>query len=339
MSKKVTIYDIAKYLNVTTATVSYALNNVSKVSEETRKKILDAAKELGYSRDYNAVSLSTGKTHLMVLFLPFEDISKAFLENPFYGEFIGGFEKQIKRHNYDLLVQPIMPEKDLLPWLRGRGVDAIAVIGTFPKYFIKAFKTVGKPVVLVDSYDEHEKEYNSVQTNDAEGTYESTNHLIEQGHTKIAFVSGYRDSSILDERRYQGYVSALKDHNIPLVEKHVYEVGVSVDNGIQLSDSLIKEDITAIVCAADTLAIGIINGLKQKGKNIPEDYSIVGFDDIKSAEYVSPRLTTIRQDIVEKGRLAAKLLLDDLRNNEINNKQITLEPELIIRDSTKIINN
>ena len=334
MSKKVTIYDIARYLHVTPATVSYALNNVSKVSEETRKKILQTAKELGYSRDYNAVSLSTGKTHLMVLFLPFEDISKAFLDNPFYGEFIGGFEKQISTQNYDLLVQPIISEKELLPWLRGRGVDAIAVIGTFPKYFIKAFKTINKPVVLVDSYDEHEKDYNSVQTNDSEGTYESTNYLIEQGHTKIAFISGYKAHSILDQRRYQGYVQALNDHNISLDESIVFETTVSVDSGVQITDQLINKDISAVVCAADTLAIGVINGFKQKGKNIPKDYSVIGFDDIQSAKYVSPSLTTIRQDIVEKGRLAAKLLLDDLRNKEVNNKQITLEPELIIRDST-----
>ncbi|MBO6280125.1 MAG: LacI family DNA-binding transcriptional regulator [Bacilli bacterium] len=337
MSKKVTIYDIAKYLNVTPATVSYALNNVSKVSEETRKKILETAKELGYSRDYNAVSLSTGKTHLMALFLPFEDISKPFLENPFYGEFIGGFEKQIMKQDYDLLVQPALQEKDMLPWLRKRGVDAIAVIGTYPKYFIKAFKTYNKPVVLVDSYGEKDNEFNTVLTADTDGVFESTSYLINNGHKRIAFVSGYKESSLLDMRRFQGYVSALKEHDIPLDESIIFERGISIEEGLKLTDELIKKDITGIICAADTLAIGIINGLKLKGKRIPDDYSVIGFDDIQSAKYISPSLTTIRQDITEKGRLAAKLLLDDLRNNENNHKQISLAPELIIRDSVKKI--
>ena len=98
-----------------------------------------------------------------------------------------------------------------------------------------------------------------------------------------------------------------------------------------------KKDVTAVVCAADTLAIGIINGYRNAGKSIPEDLSVVGFDDIVSAKFTVPALTTVKQDIVEKGRLAAKLLLDDLRNKEINHKIITLNPELIIRNSVKHI--
>ena len=336
MPQKVTIYDIARYLRVTPATVSYALNNVSKVSEETRRRVLAAAKELGYSRDYSATSLSTGKTHLMVLFLPFEDISRAFLENPFYGEFIGGFEKQIKRFDYDLLIQPMLNEKDLLPWLRGRGVDAIAVIGSFPKHYRHAFKTIGKPVVLVDVFDNYCEEYNNVRTSDEEGCYEATKYLIDKGHTRIAFVSGDVNTSFIDKRRFQGYKAALEENNIPYSERIVYVSDVSFNGGIEVSQILMKENkVTGIVCAADSLAIGIMNGYRTAGKSVPEDISVIGFDDIQSAKLVYPGLTTIRQDIAEKGRLAAKLLIDDLKNKDNNNKLITLEPELIERNSVK----
>ena len=339
MSKKVTIYDIARYLHVTPATVSYALNNVSKVSEEMRKKVLDAAKEMGYSRDYNAVSLSTGKTHLMVLFLPFEDVSKAFLENPFYGEFIGLFEQQIKKKGYDLIVQPELGEKDLLPWLRGRGVDAIAIIGIYPKHYRKALNVFGKPVVLVDVFDEHASEYNNVIISDSEGCYSATKYLIENGHKNIAFVAGDINNSIIDERRYDGYKRALEDSNLPVKEENLFISEVSFRGGMNIAHKLFeRKDITAVVCAADTLAIGIINGYRNVGKNVPDDLSVVGFDDIQSAIMTYPALTTIRQDIKEKAQNAAKLLLDDLQNHEIGHRVVEINPELIIRDSTKSLN-
>ena len=338
MSKKVTIYDIARYLHLTAATVSYALNNVSKVSEKTRKRVLEAAKELGYSRDYNAVSLSTGKTHIMVLFLPFEDISRAFLENPFYGEFIGCFEKQIKKFDYDLLIQPIINEKDLLPWVRGRGVDAIAVIGSFPKHYYKAFKTINKPVVLVDVFDEKAEEFNNVRTADKEGEYQATDYLIKLGHRKVAFVSGDINNSPVDQRRFEGYKEALEDNEIPLDESLIFTTDVSVDAGVEISKLLMQySDVTGVICAADSLAIGIMNGYRTENKQVPEYLSVIGFDDIIPAKFVFPGLTTIRQDIGEKGRLAAKLLLDDLKNKELNHKEITLTPQLIVRGTARKI--
>ncbi len=338
MSKKVTIYDIAKRLHVTPATVSYALNNVSKVSEEMRKKILDTAREMGYSRDYTAVSLSTGKTYLMVLFLPFEDISKAFLENPFYGEFIGLFEQRIKRKGYDLLIQPEISEKDLLPWLRGRGVDAIAILGSYPKHYRKALKTFGKPVVLVDVFDEYAEEYNRVIISDSEGCYNATKYLIESGHKNIAFVAGDIHNSIVDQRRYDGYHKALEESNISINKDFLFISEVSFDGGVAIASQLLKKkDITAVVCAADTLAIGIVNGYRNAGKNVPDDLSVVGFDDIQSAKMIFPALTTIKQDIRAKAKAAANLLIEDLANHNIGNKVMELSPELIIRDSVKKI--
>ena len=340
MSRKTTIYDIARYLHVTPATVSYALNNVSKVSEETRKKVLDAARELGYSRDYNAVSLSTGKTHLMVLFLPFEDISKAFLLNPFYGEFIGCFEREIKKQDYDLLIEPLFSEKDLLPWLRSRGVDAIALLGTYPKYYRKAFKTFDKPVVLVDVFEEYASEYNVVRTLDVEGSYKATKYLIENGHTKIMFASGNTSASSVDYKRLSGYRKALEEAGIPFDESlTIICADVSFDAGAEMAPTIVEKDATAIVCAADSLAMGIMRSAKNMGKAIPEDLSIVGFDDISSAKYTIPGLTTMKQDILEKARLAATLLLDDIKNKENGHKSYELAPELVVRGTVKTLKN
>lgn len=339
VAKKTTIYDIARYLHVTPATVSYALNNVSKVSEEMRKKILQTAKELGYSRDYNAVSLSTGKTHLMVLFLPFEDISKAFLLNPFYGEFIGSFEREIKKQDYDLLIEPMLSEKDLLPWLRSRGVDAIALLGTYPKYYRRAFKTFGKPVVLVDVLNEHSDEYNSVVTLDEQGSYNATKYLIENGHRKIAFASGDSSKSSVDFIRLSGYKRALEESGIPFDESLTIVCSdVSFDAGALMAPKVFETGATAVVCAADSLAMGIMRALKNIGKVIPEDISIIGYDDISAAKYTIPALTTMRQDILEKARMSAKFLLDDIKDKTVSNHIFKIIPELVIRGTVKNLN-
>ena len=336
MAKKTTIYDIARYLHVTPATVSYALNNVSKVSEETRKKILETAKKLGYSRDYNAVSLSTGKTHLMVLFLPFEDISKAFLLNPFYGEFIGSFEREIKKKDYDLLIEPLFDEKDLLPWLRSRGVDAIALLGTYPKYYHKAFKTFAKPVVLVDILEENSNEFNVVRTLDEKGTYKATKYLIENGHKKIAFASGDYSKSTVDFIRLSGYRRALEESGLTYDESLIIKCAdVSFDAGALMAPIILETGVSAIVCAADSLAMGIIRACKTLGKTIPEDLSVIGFDDISSAKYTIPPLTTMKQDILEKARLSATMLLEDIKSKEIDHKIYELEPELVVRGTVK----
>lgn len=336
MAKKTTIYDIARYLHVTPATVSYALNNVSKVSEETRKKILETAKKLGYSRDYNAVSLSTGKTHLMVLFLPFEDISKAFLLNPFYGEFIGSFEREIKKRDYDLLIEPLFSEKDLLPWLRSRGVDAIALLGTYPNYYRKAFKTFAKPVVLVDILEENSNEYNVVRTLDEKGAYKATKYLIENGHTKIAFASGDYSKSTVDFIRLSGYRRALEESGLTYDESLTIKCAdVSFDAGAEMAPIILETGASAIVCAADSLAMGIIRACKTLGKTIPDDLSVIGFDDISSAKYTIPPLTTLKQDILEKARLSATMLLDDIRTKEIGHKIYEIEPELVVRGTVK----
>ena len=333
MSKKVTIYDIAKRLNVTPATVSYALNNVSKVSESLRKTILDTAREMGYSRDYTALSLSTGKTYLMVLFLPFEDIANALLENPFYGEFIGRFEQQIKKKGYDLLLQPELSEKELLPWLRGRGVDAIAILGTYPKHYRKALKVFGKPVVLVDVFDEYADEYNNVIISDTDGCYTATKYLIENGHHNIAFVAGDIHTSIVDQRRFDGYQRALNEFDLSSSNK-VFISEVSFDGGVKTANQLLQQkDITAVVCAADSRAIGIMNGDRNAGKNVPDDLSVIGFDDIQSAKMTYPPLTTIRQDIGAKAKTAAMLLLENIQNHEIGSRTVELPLELILRDS------
>ncbi len=334
MSSKTTIYDIARYLKVSPATVSYVINGVDKVSKETKEKVLAAIKELGYSKDTNAVYLSTGKSNLIALFLPFEDLSVAFSQNPFYGEFLGSIAKRIQRKGFDLLIEPLFEAKDFAKWIKGKSLRGIIMLGKFPLEYYKSIKTLEIPAVLVDVFEEYASEFTTLRINDSDGTYLATEYLIEQGHTEIAFLSGDVVDSEVDNRRYKGYVAALKDHGIPVKDEYLFQTGATFDAGHEISKEIANNpNITALVCAADILAMGVMRGYYEMKKHIPEDLSVVGFDDIQSAMLVSPPLTTVKQDIMEKGRLVSKLLIDAINGGDQSAKHLVMQPTLVIRES------
>lgn len=337
MKKRTSIYDIAKYLNVSPATVSYVINGKKKVSEETQKKVFAAIEELGYVPDHNARTLSTGKSHLIGLFLPLDDASIAFLQNPFYVEFIGGLEQGIANYDYDIVIGYKKNQNNFKDWAISRGLDGIVMLGTYPKNVYEDIKKLNIPVVLTDVYEEYAEEFHNIRIDDEKGMYLSTKHLIENGHTNIGFV-GARSYSLVDKTRYKGYIKALKENNIEVDENNVFECFATFDDGYNIADKILaNKNITGVVCSADIIAIAIVKRFKELGKEIPKDLSIVGFDDIQDAKYIFPGVTTIRQDIGKKGNNAAKIIIDCLENESNVNKVITLEPRLVKRESVKNI--
>lgn len=338
MDKKVSIYDIATYLNVSPATVSYAINGVKKVSLETKEKVMKAIKELGYVPDHNARSLSTGKSHLIGLFLPLDDASVAFLQNPFYVEFIGGLEKGIANYDYDIVIGCQKNQNNFKYWAKSRGLDGIVMLGKYPKNVYEDIKNLDIPVVLTDVYEDYANEFHNVRIDDEYGMYIATKYLIENGHKKIGFVGNFA-SSLVDKKRYCGYLKALNENNLSSSDEYIYESFATFDDGYALADEIIKRNnVTAIVCSGDIIAIGIIKRYLELKKEIPESLSIVGFDDIHDAKYITPGLTTIRQDINKKGEMAAKIILSKIELNEREPSLINIKPKLIVRESVKKIN-
>ena len=131
-SKKISIYDIAKIAGVSPASVSYVLNNKGKVSEKTKEKIYHAMKVTGYIPDNNAITLSTGKSHIIALCLPFENASQAFINNPFYGEFLGRFEETVTSEGYDVIIGSLTEKDQFIRWIRSRNFDGVVMLGIFP---------------------------------------------------------------------------------------------------------------------------------------------------------------------------------------------------------------
>ena len=339
MSRKVTIYDIAKYLRISAATVSYVLNDVPKVSEQTKKTVLKAAKELGYSRDYKAVAFSTGKTRTIFLYFPNDDISQSFLQNPFYSEFLGYFQKEVQEEDYDVVIKTMTRDK-IMSKIKSRGVCCLVYIGKFPEENYLELKNSDIPVVLVDVFEEYSKYFTNVRTDDELGTYLAVKYLIDNGHRNIGFLSGDINNSIVDKRRFEGYKKAFEEFHIPLDENNLYYVDATFDNGYQISSSIMNnKNMTGLVCAADTLAIGVIKGYLHAGKKLPYDLSIVGFDDIQIDQLTSPTLTTIRQDIPRKAKEAAKIALQAIKNKQNLKIEFLNEPILVERESVKNLLN
>ena len=335
MKRKISIYDIAKYSNVSPAAVSYVINGKKKVSDATREKVLQAIKELNYVPDHTARSLSTGKSHLIGLFLPLSETSDAFLSNPFYVEFIGGLSKGIAGHDYDIVIASLKNENNFIDWAKSRAVDGIVMLGKYPKKIYDDIKELNIPVVLTDVYEDYSSEFHNIRVNDEDGMYLATKHLIDLGHKEIGFVGAW-DISLIDYQRYLGYLKAMKEANLTVNDEHLFFSFATFDYGQKAADEIIKRNnVSAVVCSADIISIGIIRRYIEHGRKVPDDLSIVGFDDIQDSKFIYPSLTTIKQDIALKGAKAAEIIVRNINESCLSSSLTVLDTKLVIRESTK----
>lgn len=340
MKKKVTIRDVAKHAGVSVASVSYVLNNVEKITSETKERILKSIEELDYKPSLTARCLSKGDSKLIGICLPISekgDIPGALLaNNPFFSEFISGIEYTIRDKGYDILISGVSTNDQYKDWIQRRGLDGIIMLGVYPRSIFEEIKNLEVPIVLTDVYEEYAASFHRVMVEDELGGYMATKHLIELGHTKIAFVAGGISNSLVYYNRHQGYLRALKEAGITPDQKLLFEDHVTFNGGYEVGERMLKSnnEATAVFAAADIMAIGLMKAYFQSNKKVPEDLSIIGFDDIKFGQYMTPSLTTIRQDIFMKGKVSAEMIIDDLLSGKRSNHSITLQPELVIRDTT-----
>lgn len=340
MNKKPTIKDVAKNANVSPATVSYVLNGVKKVSEKTKKRVLEAVEELNYYPDFAAVNLSKRKSNLIGVVLPDSDESM-FEHNSYYNEFVGGIELVARLKNFDTLITGEGNIEGLSQWVKKRNLDGLIFMGLFPEESSKELQALNVPTVIIDAYGEYTRSFNNVNINDQLGGYLATKHLIDLGHTAIAFVATNLEQSPVDTMRYLGYKQALKEAQITPTSERVYKVDrISFEKGKAAGNEIIQATlkVSGIVTVSDILAFGVIKSLHEHGKRVPTDYSIVGFDDLSISNYSIPSLTTVRQNIFGKGKTAAQLILDLIDATDKTNKNIELPVELIVRDSTANLN-
>lgn len=329
----VTIKDIARLAKVSTTTVSRVINHKSEgVSEDTRKKILDLVKELNYQPNALARGLVTKKTKTIGLIIP--DIS-----NPFFPDIARGVEDSANRQGYNVFLcntdDNLDKESEYINALKEKYVDGIIfTLASIPKYehILDLIKS-GIPVVMMDRLIES-KDIKGVFLDNFQGGYIATKHLIELGHTKIACITGPLQTKTAIER-YEGYQKALMDAKIELDKSLIIESDYKMDGGIKAAEQLLKKkQMTGLFACNDLMAYGAYKAIKACGYKIPEDVSIVGFDDIQISQMLETQLTTIKQPTYDMGVSAAKMLISLIEEKRIRKKIVRFEPQLIIRQST-----
>lgn len=336
--KKIGIKDIADYCGVSIATVSYVINGKEKVSPKKRQEVWNAIKELKYNPNMNARALSKGESKLIGILLPLVEekdrISNLISDNPFYMEFISGVAMATQDRGYDILIAGANNKLDFKRWISQRSLDGVITFGAIPSDFYQIIKDEEVPCCLVDS-DEIEG-FLSVSIDDELGCYLATKHLLDLNHKKIGFACASLDKSHVNQKRWKGYKRALSEYGIDYDKNLCFEDDVSYDSGRRIAVQVLKDkSITGLVCTSDTIAIGVIKEYNERQIKIPEHLSIVGFDDIKISSFITPGLTTVKQDVTLKAKMATDYLISSLTNKEREKIKTVLTPTLIIRNSTK----
>ncbi|MDY2946318.1 MAG: substrate-binding domain-containing protein [Mannheimia varigena] len=330
-----TMKDIARLAKVSTSTVSHVINNSRFVSEEIREKVLRVVQELNYTPSALARSLKVKETKTIGMLV-------TATSNPFFAEVMAGVEQYCQQHHYNLIIATTNGDAERLQhhlqMLVQRQVDGLLLMCGDARLNSGKQLNIPLPLVVVDWWFT-ELNADKIFENSISGGYLATKTLIEAGHRKIGIITGNLKKS-LAQNRLEGYKKALTEENIPLNPNWIIESHFDFASGIEGMNKLLEqpEKPTAVFACSDTIAVGAYQAVWQKGLTVPNDISIIGYDDIELAKYLSPPLTTISQPKAELGKLAVETLLKRIRAKSSDFQTIMLEPELVQRNSVRQIN-
>jgi len=335
-----TIKDVAEKAGVSTATVSLVVHNNSRISPETSKKVLKVIKQLNYYPSRSARGLVSKKTGNIGFILTEDHFLKT---EPFYTIIFLGTEFATRKTNYYVLLTTVnsefVKEEPLPRFIQEKNVDGIIIAGKIPFQLIDRIKQIKIPLVFVDYYPPV-GDFPVVMIDNIKGGMLATQHLIELGHRNIGFVGGDLNHPSISDRLY-GYKKALNIASIEVNSAYISteEQSTTKQTGYSAAEKLFIKapDVTAIFACNDAMALGILQYLKEHNYKVPEDISLIGFDDIESDLLVTPAISTIKVHKIELGMEAMKLLVNIVENNDLTSKKILIPVELIMRESTRNI--
>lgn len=332
-----TIHDIAKELNIAASTVSRALNDNPLISEKTRKKIKEAAEQMGYRPNVLAANFRTKRTNTIGVIVP-------LINRHFFSSVISGIEDVAYQQGFAVTISQsndnFEKESRIAQTLFANRVDGLILsIGMETENYehLKLFSDRKVPLVffdrIVDEINAHK-----IVVDDFGGGYRATQHLIEQGNKRIAHISGPLNLKIY-KKREKGYRKALEDAGLPIDESMIIINTLTKEDGVKAIQKLLANENypDAIFCGNDTTALSSIIYLREKKIEVPRDIAIVGFSNEPFSEVVTPSITTIKQPGYKMGQKAAELIIKQITQKEKISefKTITMETELIVRNSSK----
>lgn len=333
MNKKITIKDISKKTGLSTTTVSRVLNGKSeqyRIAKKSQKLIEEVAQELKYVANHFAANLKSGKSNTIGLILP-------SLRNPFFASIGSQINSEVRKHGYTTIItnseENVAIERIELEQLLSRNIEGLIIVpcGEETDHIEEVFNK-GLPIILLDRYFEGSK-IPYVSTDNFDGAFKATKLLIENGHKSIACIQGIRDS-LTNTLRVEGYKSAMDEAGIS--NFNVVGDEFSVENGFFETKILLQNEMrpTAIFTLSNTIALGCLKAFKEENIRIPQDISLITFDDHLYLDYLATPITSVAQPVEIICKLAMKQLISIIKDEDYKtSKQVILKPEIKLRES------
>ncbi|WP_342113519.1 LacI family DNA-binding transcriptional regulator [Pseudoduganella sp. OTU4001] len=329
----VTLVDVAKLAGVSVMTASRALSGEGYASEETKTKVQAAAKQLGYAPNALARMMKGGKTNVIGVVV--NDLSSSVVNC-----FVTALSEEVRKVDMDLFIYNSLGDmgggkgKRVSQMLHGLWDGLVYVLPRMTDDYLETLEKTTSPVVMIN-YFRHETTLPVVRGDNVNGAHDAVSHLVELGHRRIAFIRGnaYTGQSDLRER---GYAAALADAGLELDPALVCQGDFSEASGMQCAHKLLElpEPPTAIFAANDGMALGVMNAIREKGLRIPEDISVIGFDDIPAAAMTRPPLTTLRHPFEAMAQATVQELVRRIRGEPGRRHRIEFPSEFVVREST-----
>jgi len=340
--------DIARLAGVSRSTISKVVNDYEHVSDKTKKKVLEVVNKYGYVPHASARNLA-GKTNkiigVFITDINHDSRNLKVIESDYFSPFTTATIDLADRYNYNVLVLIIDNKREfekVRKLLYNKTISGGIFIGV-ENNVTEIFELVnsGYKLVIIDQDELKNKKFGKhivINSRNLEGAYMATKHLIDYGHREIAHICGdlNKHSGL---KRLEGYKKALNEYGLPFKKEYIAEGDFTENSGYEAAEKLFTKDstITGIFASSDTMVIGAMKFMKEIGLKVPDDISIVGYDDIRAAGYISPALTTIRVSMVEMASIAVKNLIKFIEKDSAYNRYNTIATELIIRDSSRKI--
>lgn len=334
--KDITIYDIAEKLNVSASTVSRALRNHKSIGQKTRTAVQALADEMGYRPNKLASSLRTNNSKTIGVLV-------SWINRPFISSLIAGIENTARQKGYQVIIcqshDSVELEKEYLRALYNSRVCVLITslaMQTKDYSHFDLFTKNNIPIVYVDRTPNSDT-VNRVKINNYKASFDATEHLIGQGCSRIAHFGGDPIQNIYEDRR-NGYIAALRIHNIPVDQSIILQADyLSAEEGTRLAQQVLEMEprVDGIVCANDTAAVSTLKYAKKLGIKIPEELAIIGFNNDPVCEIIEPSLSSVHHPAEEMGQAAINKAISIIENGLTEAENITLETHLIIRESSR----
>ena len=330
-----TMKDVALKAKVSTATVSRALMNPDKVSQATRNRVEKAAREVGYLPQPMGRNVKRNESRTILVIVP--DIC-----DPFFSEIIRGIEVTAANHGYLVLIGDCahqnQQEKTFIDLIITKQIDGMLLLGSRLPFDASIEEQRNLPPMVMANEFAPELELPTVHIDNQTAAFDAVHYLYEQGHKRIGCIAGPEEMPLC-HYRLQGYVQALRRCGIMVDPQYIARGDFTFEAGSKAMQQLLDlpQPPTAVFCHSDVMALGALSQAKRQGLKVPEDLSIIGFDNIDLTQFCDPPLTTIAQPRYEIGREAMLLLLDQMQGQHVGSGSRLMDCELIIRGSTRAL--